>query len=238
MSAKLTTNEFIIKANKIHNNEFKYIEEYLGYEIKIGIICKLHGIFYQTPHNHLGKGCGCPICANEKRSISYRKDFNIFIIEANKIHNNKFNYTNDYINTHTKITIQCPYHGIFKQKAAHHLRGHGCPKCGVGANISKKETLWLNHLNVLNDYRQISIKINSKNIKTDAFNYKTNTVYEFYGDYWHGNPQKYKSHEINVIVNKTFGQLYTATMDREAIIKLAGYNLVSIWEYDWNLLKK
>ncbi len=40
---------------------------------------------------------------------------------------------------------------------------------------------------------------------------------------------------MNGRVNKTFGQLYSATMAREAKPKDLGYNIVVMWEIDWRL---
>ena len=60
----LTTDEFIKKAKKIHENKYDYsLTKYVNSKTKIKIICPIHGIFEQTPNNHL-KGCGCPKCAN------------------------------------------------------------------------------------------------------------------------------------------------------------------------------
>ena len=53
---------FIKKANLKHSEKYDYSNVvYTGKENKIDIICKKHGIFKQTPHNHLA-GNGCPIC--------------------------------------------------------------------------------------------------------------------------------------------------------------------------------
>lgn len=82
------------------------------------------------------------------------------------------------------------------------------------------------------------IMIDEKLIKPDGFDPLTNTIYEFYGDYWHGNPTVFEPDGVNALAHKTFGALYQATLARETLIKEAGYNLVSIWESDWKLLKK
>ena len=53
-----------------------------------------------------------------------------FIIDAKKIHNNKYDYSLvDYINNKSKVKIICPTHGEFEQIPYSHLRGSGCPKC-------------------------------------------------------------------------------------------------------------
>lgn len=51
------------KANAVHNNKYDYsLVKYKGNEEQIEIICPKHGIFNQTPHDHLS-GCGCPQCS-------------------------------------------------------------------------------------------------------------------------------------------------------------------------------
>ena len=55
-----------------------------------------------------------------------------FITRADKIHNNKFNYSKSkYINAKSNIIIICPIHGEFKQTPDKHLapKSHGCQKC-------------------------------------------------------------------------------------------------------------
>lgn len=96
---------------------------------KISIICPIHGIFRQTPNNLLN-GHLCPKCGKERgaRKISYTN--NTFIIAANKKHNNKYNYSvTNYKHANTKVEIECPDHGIFKQTPGSHLFGSGCPIC-------------------------------------------------------------------------------------------------------------
>jgi hypothetical protein len=67
----------------------------------------------------------------------------------------------------------------------------------------------------------------------DGYCEETNTVYEYYGDYWHGNPWIYNPQEMNPDAGKTFGQLFYETCQREAIILRLGYKLVTIWEANY-----
>lgn len=54
-----------------------------------------------------------------------------FVEKANRIHNNKYDYSNvEYINSRTKVSILCPIHGLFEQTPATHIKGCGCPECG------------------------------------------------------------------------------------------------------------
>lgn len=53
-----------------------------------------------------------------------------FIARATEKHNGKFDYSKtEYTRSHNKVTIICPTHGAFEQKAYSHLNGRGCSKC-------------------------------------------------------------------------------------------------------------
>jgi hypothetical protein len=109
--------------------------EYINARTKVKIICPEHGIFEQTPDNHLKYEClKCSIITNANKQ---RKTLEEFIIQANEIHNKFYSYDKTiYLNDKTKIEIECPIHGIFKQQPSNHLWGKGCPSCG---NTSKGE---------------------------------------------------------------------------------------------------
>lgn len=61
-------------------------------------------------------------------------------------------------------------------------------------------------------------------------------IYEFYGDFWHGNPNIYKCDEINSVNKISFGKLYSNTIDKENKLKSLGYGIISIWESDYKKL--
>ncbi len=63
------------------------------------------------------------------------------------------------------------------------------------------------------------------------------TIYEFHGDYWHGNPNRYNPDD-ETYFGKSFGELYQKTIEREQMIKNMGFNLITIWESDWIKLNK
>lgn len=55
---------FLIAAAFVHGDAFTYPElQYVNNRTPISIECPIHGVFLQTPHNHLG-GKGCPSCAS------------------------------------------------------------------------------------------------------------------------------------------------------------------------------
>lgn len=59
---RYTTKTFIAKAKEVHGDNYSYeLVNYKNILTKIKITCLEHGIFEQTPHDHLS-ACGCPIC--------------------------------------------------------------------------------------------------------------------------------------------------------------------------------
>ena len=120
---------FIEKARKIHGDKYDYkLINYINNRLKIKIICPIHGIFEQTPKDHLN-GCGCPLCFSERRKQA-KTNVKDFVKRANIIHNNKYDYSKVlYKGATSPITIICPLHGEFLQRPNNHLNGQGCPLC-------------------------------------------------------------------------------------------------------------
>lgn len=68
MPKKLTTEEFIERANKVHNRKYDYSKAvYVNDSTNVYIICPEHGCFLQKPANHIWLKHGCPICAINRR---------------------------------------------------------------------------------------------------------------------------------------------------------------------------
>ena len=129
--AKLTLNEFIDRANKIHNFKYDYKNTiYTNSLIKLDFICPIHDCIVQmTPGNHLA-GKGCRKCAYESSSLKNSKTKEKVIEDANIAHNFFYNYDLiEYSNAKKKIEIICPKHGKFWQTPDTHLRPSVCPKC-------------------------------------------------------------------------------------------------------------
>ena len=243
-SKKMTTEIFIKKAMEIHGDKYDYSKvEYIKSEENIIIICKEHCDYLQQPNNHL-QGKGCKKCGIKNTKLKLRSNTKEFIEKSMIIHGDKYDYSNvEYIDNSTNIIIICFIHGMFEQKPAEHLSGCGCRKCACN-NYSKSS---IKYLNFMEKMYNIQIQhaenvgehiIKTTNYSADGFCEKTNTIYEFHGDFWHGNPNLYDTNDINKRNGKTFGELYQKTLEREQLIKELGYNLVIIWENDWNKLNK
>lgn len=121
---------FITKANKIHNNKYKYDKViYINSCTKIIITCRIHGDFEQTPNSHLN-GNGCKQCYNLRAGDYHKYTTEEFVAKVKLIHKDKYIYDKvSYVNNYTKILITCPIHGDFEQTPAHRLQGKGCRSC-------------------------------------------------------------------------------------------------------------
>ena len=150
-----------------------------------------------------------------------------------------------YTKQNNMVKLICKKHNlIFEQCPKVHFRkSRGCTKCSK-CGYSKKAVNYLNFISIINNINiqhaenYGEFKIHDTNFYADGYCLETNTIYEFAGDYWHGNPKKYDPNEINQIAKHTFGDLYQKTLDREQQIKDLGYNLIVMWESDWNKINK
>jgi hypothetical protein len=222
---------------------------YVNSQTKVEIICKVegHGSFWQTPSKHKS-GQNCPLCVadefkNNNPNIGKktgpspsRLSTQEFIDRSTVIHNGFYDYSPTvYTGNHNKVFIRCPIHNeVFEITAGKHLyRSQGCPKCALSKQKSKIGDSWIATLgvNVIPEYPLPNVRFR----KVDGYDPTTNTVYQFHGDFYHGNPNhpKQPADKMNTLLKKTFGELYENTQRLDQEIRDAGYNLVIMWELDW-----
>ena len=67
---------------------------------------------------------------------------------------------------------------------------------------------------------------------------KIKVCVEFHGDYWHMNPDIYKSGDKNKTLKKTAKQIWQKDKNKADRIKREGYNFFIIWEKDYKKNKK
>ena len=136
---KSNKDEFVKKSNEIHNFKYDYsLVEYKNSFKKVKIICKEHGIFEQSPNNHLNLH-GCEKCGYNRVSICNSNGLEKFILDSNILHKNKYDYSLvEYKNNRTKVKIICKEHGLFEQSPANHLKTIGCKRCSIDLESIKK----------------------------------------------------------------------------------------------------
>ena len=239
-NVKLCIDEFITQAITVHGSKYNYDNvDYVNNHTKVHIECGQHGKFYQRPSSHLS-GHGCAKCGG-----SYPLTTEQFIQRSIVVHGDRYDYSQvDYKTISDDVIIRCQIHGLFNQSPSNHLQGKNCSKCS-SCSFSKPQIRWLEFLEKLynihiqhmgNSGKEQSIK--TTKWKADGYCKATNTVYEFHGDFWHGNPKRYDPEFVNAINKLKMKTLYSRTIKREQKIRDLKYNLVVMWESDWISINK
>lgn len=319
----LDKNIFIQEAEKVHGRQYDYSQSnYLRMGELVQIHCKLHGLFTQTPSNHITHRQGCPECGRERRRVKRSTDYTLFIKRALERHGEQYDYTRVTKETFTnglssRIKIRCSEHGEFEITATSHLnkRGKGgcwechrermrndrsftdeqfversvsihgegrfsygnvvyinnsqaisvrcevhsfdfvvtpvthwssftggCARCSE-VGCSAKQIEWLEFMSGYLDV-YIQHKKNEGEFRIPGTNYRVDgfvspkTVYEFYGDWWHGHPYRYDPYDFNALTGKRYIDLYEDTLKREDDLRDKGYTVINVWESNWDNAKK
>jgi hypothetical protein len=155
-----STDSFICEAMKKHGDKYDYkLVNYVNNRVKVAIICPMHGVFKQSPFNHLVSGCSK--CAHSNTSVRCKRSLQSFIDKASMVHSGKYDYSQVVYKTkEDKILIGCSDHGFFSQRAGSHLRGAKCPTCD---SENRYKLRWSNVANEFLD--------KAKNIHGDRYCY-------------------------------------------------------------------
>ena len=132
--------DFVTIFREVHGDKYDYSEfNYVDRNTKGKIFCKkCNEYFLQRPHGHRA-GRGCPVCAQNSRNKKQTMTTEGFMDEAVKVHGDKYDYSRvEYRKSNIKVLIFCKTHGYFNMRPNVHLRGQGCPSCGVESRIQKQ----------------------------------------------------------------------------------------------------
>ena len=124
----ISQKDFIDGCIRAHGDRYDYsLVNYTGNHKKIDIICSEHGIFIQEAASHRS-GINCPKCS-PNRIVS----FDVFVLNSNKIHSNKYIYNKDsFSSASEETTIICNNcKKEFTQNASYHMHGSGCTSCVI-----------------------------------------------------------------------------------------------------------
>lgn len=238
-----STEQFKKDAIAIHGDIYEYdFVNYINNRMDVNITCKQHGLFSQRPNNHLS-GAGCPTCGIISRNNLNRFTQEQFLEKCFEVHGDKYEYSKSiYINYTTPVEITCKHHGEFWQSPANHIwRGSNCPICAK-SGFSIKAINWLNQISTIFNINiqhianggEYEVKYDNKKYKIDGVCHELQIAFEFDGDFWHGNPDIYPPNEINNVIGKTYGELYTKTLQKRKHLSELGWFVISVWEYDFD----
>lgn len=130
---KLTQEDFIARCKEIYSEQYIYDKTfYINNRSNVTIECKAHGVFEKNARSLL-QGSGCKQCNTKWNDYIKRQRMTTeeFVSKATDLHDDYYTYEKTgYFNSRSIVTITCPIHGDFEQRAGGHLEGYGCQKCG------------------------------------------------------------------------------------------------------------
>lgn len=159
-----------------HKDRFDYSKVvYLGMESVVEIICPKHGLFLQTPQQHLRSNYGCPHCSLENKVVHNKRTQESFIEDVDKVQNGNYDLSNiKFITTDTRYEFICKIHNItFIQKGMDALSGKcGCTLCNSERNSKrqmKSQEQWLEEATLFHkgkfDYSLVDYTGNKNRVK-------------------------------------------------------------------------
>lgn len=202
-------------------------------------------------HRGLTPCIKCKADAHNDRVLKKRKNnFKTFQNHLKRVHPNYIVEECDFINTATPCKAYCSIHEdsftMTNPDTSIRQGCRSCPKCLLDTSQYSLASLeWIKYMSKQLNFRYKSIQTAENGGefyiqgigKVDGYHARSNTVFEFHGDVYHGNLKVFKPHDRpHPFNNKTAKHLYAKTKIREKEIRKAGYNLITIWESDW--LKK
>lgn len=238
---------FMEQAKQVHGTSYTYdMTQYSKWNSVITISCPHHGPFRQRAANHL-RGHGCPGCRIVDITEARSHDHAWFLDQAKQQYGDTYSYDHaNYVRMNLHVTITCKIHGDFHQTPDLFLRGWGCRQCSTrisSLQFSKKACQCLDDIASI-DGVYIQHALNGGEVfipelkqKVDGFAPTTGQVYQFHGDFFHGNPTKYAGDYIHPISKKTMGELYQRTLSQEQRLKDAGYTIDITWENEYDLAR-
>jgi predicted nucleic acid-binding Zn-ribbon protein len=131
MGRRKNNTDFLKEAIEIHGDKFNYLSPYIKSKEHIKIQClECTFIFKQIPNSHL-MGRGCPQCAIKIKNFNKTKTNTQFLKEAFDIHNNRYEYLEEYKKKNIKIKIKClQCYNIFEKTPDKHINSkQGCYNC-------------------------------------------------------------------------------------------------------------
>lgn len=235
--------EFVEKATRVHANKYTYLRsDYSDAVTKVVVTCTTHGDFNVSPNNHL-RGKGCPTCGFESARLSKVKSFDEHHLQFKAIYGDRYEYSSvAWSGSSTPISVICKHHGVFRIIPYLHAQGRECPSCSN--QYSKISIEWLSYMEIVygttirHALNGGEFRIPNTRYKADGYSEERGLLFEFQGDFWHGNPALYEPNAMNRKCGVSFGELYSKTNAKLGVIRDQGYIIVTCWESDWIKLKR
>lgn len=249
-----THDEYIAQVSDLGSG-IRVLDLYLGTNTPIRHQCILSHVWWTKPDHILNSGSGCPTCAyksnGEKISLrqkgqvsNRRKSPDEYVRQVAEFHGDRIIVLDTYTTSFNRIRHQCTRcNFIWKASPDNVVNSSktGCPRCATGRRHSLKAIRWikdearLRGIRIRHAENWGEYTIPGTKLRVDGFHKPTNTIFEFYGDCFHGNPRLYTPRQMcHPFTTETASSLYKRTVAREDFLISLGYNIVSIWESDYD----
>lgn len=239
---RVTLEGFRLKLSNINTTRISQIhileDTWKGVETKHKFGCEYGHVWLTTPDNIIHRLSGCPMCYgnNKKTTESFQRE-----LYNRSIDNPGFQIAledgQEYINASTKLLFVCSNKHNWVATPSDILSGYGCPTC-ARKPFSRKAIKWLKSIEDILGYKiQHAENLGEYIIpgtlyRADGYDKHTNTIYEYHGNRFHGNPDMFnptdKCHPFDKEL--TAGILFNRTTNKENKIRELGYNLIIQWE--------
>ena len=209
-------------------------------------ICDKKHEWEASVSNRTQKGSGCLVCAGhlvcENNCLATK--FPELVKEWDNDMNGDMTPYNVTPYSHNYAHWKCNKSHKWEVQIYNRSRGHGCPHCEQKHyskiairwldEISDTEGIYIQHAENGGEYK---IKVGKKRISVDGYCKENNTIYSYFGCYWHSCCHKdCRFHvekcedDMNFSCGNTFKKLYKDTKRRTMKLKKLGYNVITIQE--------
>ena len=112
----ITLEEFLSRSHEIHGDTYDYSKvELVNASIKVEIICRTHGSFFQDPEHHILRKHGCPRCVNKREGELAITLSNLGIVHRQyKIENKRYDFYLPEYNIILERDGEQHYRGFFQ----------------------------------------------------------------------------------------------------------------------------
>lgn len=234
------------------NTNLTLLEDYIAGKVPITHKCGDCGRIWKIRPGDVVFGQRCRRCSYGKVSESLRLSREEVIRRVLAVSENTVTLHQDseYINGKKHVKFQCLENSdhVWEGATGEFITGakrcqfcypytqaHSASSIRWLESLAKESGTFIQHADNLGEF-----KIAGTKFRVDGYCKETNTVYEFHGNAFHGNPKLYqpkdKCHPYYRDV--TAKELYAKTIAREELIKSLGFALVVIWESDFLELER
>lgn len=204
------------------------VQAYERDKVKILHRCKACGHQWPVSPNSVLRGSGCPLCAKirftEKNSLTaeeYQSRLDVARPGAKLIGAYKGYFTK------TQHVCACGQNWMTTPSNALLTGSSRCQACYLRDNqVSKVGDAWLAQVEKI-----LRIKVDREfrcgvgRYVCDGYNKRHNVVFEFLGDYWHGNPKTRK--------DERRAHKYERLKNKMKLLRAAGFTVVWVWESEF-----